>query len=104
MGPLLKYGLTLGATALLLGAASRVCAEGDRNQLFFGIDTAYVDSSTKLTAWPDGGTGKLRFVGDGVKNARLFAEYHGRITPTLNARVVADYLDDGSSGLGLDEA
>jgi hypothetical protein len=34
----------------------------------------------------------------------LFGEYHGRISPTLRARVVADYVDDASSGLGLTEA
>ena len=35
---------------------------------------------------------------------RLFGEYHGRITPTLRARVVVDYVDDASGGLDLTEA
>ncbi len=104
MGPLLKPLITAGAALALLGAASCACAEGDRNELFIGVGTAYFHSSTDLKAWPEGGLGKLRYADDGAEAVRLFAEYHGRITPTLNARVVADYVDDGSSGLGVTEA
>ena len=57
-----------------------------------------------MSAWTDGGVGKLRHVEDGVTGFRLFGEYHGRITPTLRARVVADYVDDASGGLDLTEA
>lgn len=104
MGPLLKPAAVAGAALTLLGAATFVHAEGDRNELFLGVSTSYFDSSTNLTAWPDGGLGKLRYAGDGVGASRVFAEYHGRITPTLNARLVADYVDDGSDGLGVTEA
>ncbi len=34
----------------------------------------------------------------------MFAEYRGRITPTLTATVIGDYLDDASSGADLSEA
>ncbi len=104
MGSLLKPATTLSAAIALLGAASCACAEGDRNELFVGVGTAYFNSSTDLKAWPEGGLGKLRYADDGAEAVRLFAEYHGRITPTLNARVIADYVDDGSSGLGITEA
>jgi len=104
VGPLLKPAVTLGAAVALLGAVSCACAEGDRNELFVGVGTAYFHSATDLKAWPEGGVGKLRYADDGAEAVRLFAEYHSRITPTLNARVVADYVDDGSSGLGITEA
>ena len=107
MGPILKPVFTAGVALGLLAAASSACAQSernDRNELFVGIGTAYFHSSTDLKAWPEGGLGKLRYADDGVEATRLFAEYHGRISPTLNARVVADYVDDGSSGLGIDEA
>jgi hypothetical protein len=103
MGPLLKPARA-GLALALLGAAASGHAEGDRNELYVGVSTAYFHSSTALDAWPDGGLGKLRFSGNGVEAVRLFAEYHGRITPTLNARLVADYVDDGSTGLGVTEA
>ena len=104
MGPILKPFVTVGVAVALLGVASHACAEGDRNEVFIGVGTAYFHSSTDLKAWPEGGVGKLRYADDGAEAVRLFAEYHGRISPTLNARVVADYVDDGSSGLGIDEA
>jgi hypothetical protein len=103
MGPLLKP-VAAGLVLALLGAAQNARAEGDRNEVYIGVGTAYFNSSTDLKAWPDGGLGKLRYADNGVEATRLFAEYHGRITPTLNARVIADYVDDGSSGLGITEA
>ena len=57
-----------------------------------------------MSAWTDGGFSKLRYVEDGFEAFRLFGEYHGRITPTLRARVVVDYVDDASGGLDLTEA
>ena len=53
---------------------------------------------------PEGGFSKLRYAEDGFEAFRLFGEYHGRITPTLRARVVVDYVDDASDGLGVTEA
>jgi hypothetical protein len=46
----------------------------------------------------------MRYAEDGFEPFRLFAEYQGRITPTLRARVVADYVEDASGGLDLTEA
>jgi hypothetical protein len=103
MGPVLRRFEAALALALL-AAAQGASAEGDRNEVFVGVGTAYFNASTDMKAWPDGGLGKLRVADDGVGATRLFAEYHGRVTPTLNARVIADYVDDGSSGLGITEA
>jgi hypothetical protein len=93
-------------TASLLAAlaAAPACAQSDRHELYLGASAGYVSTSTDLTAWPEGGVGKLRDVDDGLTGFRLFAEYHGRISPTLRARVVADYVDDGSGGVDLTEA
>jgi hypothetical protein len=104
VGPVLKSAAATAVALALLGAMPAARAEGDRNEVYFGVSTAWFKSSTALAAWPDGGLGKLRYADDGVQAVRLFAEYHGRITPTLNARVVADYVDDGASGVGIDEA
>ena len=84
--------------------AAPVLAQSDRHELYFDVSAGYVSADTNLSAWTDGGVGKLRHVEDGVTGFRLFGEYHGRITPTLRARVVADYVDDASGGLDLTEA
>ena len=89
-------------TALL--AVTAGAAESDRHEFQLDVSAAYLSSSTDLTAWPDGGKSKLRSSDDGLTALRMFAEYRGRLTPTLNARVVADYVDDGSSGVDLTEA
>jgi hypothetical protein len=101
MGTLLSRTLPLAAATL---AAVSVHAEGDRHELYFDASAGYVSASTDLKAWPDGGFSKLRYDEDGFEAFRLFAEYHGRITPTLRARVVVDYVDDASDGLGVTEA
>jgi hypothetical protein len=103
VGPLLKPA-TAAVVLALLGTTPGAHAEGDRNEVYFGVSTAWFSSSTPLAAWPEGGLGKLRYADNGAEAVRLFAEYHGRISPTLNARVVADYVDDGSRGVGLEEA
>ena len=103
MGSLLRIA-TVAVALALLGAMPRAHGEGDRQVLYVGITTSYFDSATSLTDWPDGGVGKLRYSGDGVAASRLFLDYRARVTPTLSARAVADYVDDGSSGLGLTEA
>ena len=63
-------------------------------------------ASTHLSTWTDGGLGKLRFdeADDGLGNGRLFAEYRGRVGPTVWGHVVLDYVPDASSGLGVTEA
>ncbi len=98
-------------TALLLALA--VAASPAAAQLELGSGrhawsvTASIgvpDTSTPLAAWLDGGTGKLRSAAGGLAVDRLVAEYGGRLTPTLEAHLVADWLDEPSGGLDLTEA
>jgi hypothetical protein len=103
MGPV----LTLRRVALLAAvcaASPAVAAQSDRHEFFFDASAGYVSASTDLRAWTDGGLGKLRHVDDELTGFRLFGEYHGRISPTWRTRVVADYVDDASSGVDLTEA
>ena len=51
MGPLLKPSAAALVVALLC-AAPPARAEGDRNELYVGVGTAYFHSSTDLKAWP----------------------------------------------------
>jgi hypothetical protein len=92
---------TLLAAAL---AAGQAWAQSDRHQFYVDASAGYVSSSTDLGPWTEGALGKLRHVDDGVTAFRLFGEYHGRITPTLRTRIVADYVEDASGGLDLTEA
>jgi hypothetical protein len=61
-------------------------------------------SSTQLTGWADGGFSKLSITDDGGSALRVFAEYRARLAPTLNLRVVADYVAVGASGIDVTEA
>ena len=98
--------VTVAATsaAVSVSAQSDRSDRSDRNELYFGASGGYVSASTDLSSWTEGGWSKLRYAEDGAEAFRLFAEYHGRITPTLRARVVADYVDDVSGGVDLTEA
>jgi hypothetical protein len=103
VGPLLtNRRLAPAFTALLAAAAAG--AETDRHDLQLDVSAGYLSSSTDLTAWPEGGVSKLRITDDGLTLLRVFADYRGRLTPTLQARVIADYVDDGASGVDLVEA
>lgn len=99
MGPVLR--IALGALAC---AAATAAAQSDRHEFHLDASLGYVSATTELGAWTDGAFAKLRNVDDGVTAFRLFGEYTGRITPTLRARVVADYVDDASGGLDVTEA
>jgi hypothetical protein len=103
MEPLLTRSWPAAALAAACAAAPGV-AQSDRHEFFFDASAGYVSASTDLSAWTDGGFSKLRYAEDGFEAFRLFGEYHGRITPTLRARVVFDYVDDASDGLGVTEA
>jgi hypothetical protein len=103
MGSLLTRRCSPLALATWL-TATGVSAQSDRHELYLDATVAYLDSSTPLTAWPDGGVGKLRYADDGVTAVRVFGEYRGRLTPTVHARVVVDYVDDASGGIDLTEA
>jgi hypothetical protein len=85
-------------------AAAPLAAQSDRHELFFDASAGYVSASTDMGSWTDGGFGKLRHAEDGFEAFRLFGEYHGRIAPTLRARIVADYVDDASGGVDFTEA
>jgi hypothetical protein len=104
MGTLLTRRRTALAFALSATLAAPAAAQSDRHEVFVDVSAGYISSSTSLGAWTDGALGKLRHVDDGVTGFRVFGEYHGRISPTLRARVVADYVDDASGGLDLTEA
>jgi opacity protein-like surface antigen len=99
-----------GATALLVAAAlaaSAVAAEtSDRHRWRVEIDAGYVGAHSALRSWTEGGLSKLRYAenDDGMHAARVFVEYRGRITPTLSTTIVADYVDDASTGLDVTEA
>lgn len=99
MGTLLRP--VLGALAL---AALSASAQSDRHEIFLDASAGFISTSTDFGAWTDGALGKLRHADDGLTGFRLFGEYHARITPTLRARVAADYVDDASGGLDLTEA
>jgi len=103
MGTLLTRSV-VGVAAAASFAAASASAEGDRHEFYFDVSAGYVAASTDLNTWTEGGFSKLRYTDDGFEAFRLFGEYHGRITPTLRARVVFDYVDDASAGLGVTEA
>jgi hypothetical protein len=108
VAPLLKHAACALLAASCAHAASTACAAdaSDRHQWYIEADTAYVAASSALSSWPDGGLGKLRNAesDDGAVAARLFAEYRGRLSPSWHAIVVADYVDDGASGIDVVEA
>ncbi len=103
MGTLLAR-IAVGSLASAL--AAHAFADGDRHQLRLQVDAALVFASTPLASWPAGGLGKLRFgeADDGFEASRLFAEYRGRLTPTLFGTALVDYVGDASTGLGITEA
>jgi hypothetical protein len=106
MGTILTRAWPVAALAATCAAAS-VSAQSDRsdrNELYLGASAGYVSAATDLSTWTEGGFSKLRYTDDGFEAFRLFGEYHGRITPTLRARVVADYVDDASGGIDFTEA
>jgi hypothetical protein len=90
--------------SLAFAVAGGAAAQSDRHEFYVDASAVFLSASTDLTAWPDGGFSKLRQTDDGLTGLRVFAEYHGRITPTLRAHVIADYLDDASPGADVTEA
>ena len=103
MGTLLtRFVIACCATSVALP----VLADGDRHQLRIEVDAGFFAAASTLDSWPSGGLGKLRFAenDDGVEASRFFAEYHGRVGPTLFGTVIVDYVRDASAGLGLTEA
>ena len=103
MGTLLTRRWPAAALVATCAAASS-SAQSDRNELYLGASAGYVSAATDFDTWTEGGLSKLRYSADGFNAFRLFGEYHGRITPTLRARIVADYVDDMSGGVDFTEA
>ena len=105
MGTLLARA---GSALLAVACAGAVAAQepSDRHQWRIEIDAGYVGADSPLGSWPSGGLGKLRYdeTDEHLNAMRVFAQYKGRITPTLSTTVVADYVEDGSGGLDLTEA
>jgi hypothetical protein len=78
---------------------------GSNHSINLSLQFDYVDASSNLTNWPGGGLGKLRYdESNSLEASRITIDYGGRIKPTLWARVIADYVGDGSEGLSLAEA
>lgn len=96
--------LTIAVLACAPPASAQPDAGSGRHSWSIAAAIGVPDPNTPLRAWPEGGHGKLRAEDEGAYLDRLVAEYRGRITPTLEAHVVADYLDDDAGGLDLTEA
>jgi len=95
-----------GSVAVAVLASVAAAAEDDRHQVRVEIDAGHVAAHSEIGSWLHDGLGKLRYSEDdnGLNAARVFLEYRGRIAPTLSTTIVADYVDDASAGLDLNEA
>ena len=99
-------------TVLFVGclhlASTGVCAyevTGSDHTLDLNFHLDLIDTSSTLSAWPGGGTGKLRYDGsDSFETSRVTLDYSGRLRPELWARVIVDYVGDGDEGLNIAEA
>ena len=101
---------TAGAALLIAGGVSGVVhaqvGQVDTSHTWLvQSSTSYVVVDSDETGWLNGGFGKLRYdeSDSSLTFDRLLIEYRGALTPTLLAHVVMDYMDDGSSGLDLQE-
>ena len=66
------------ALLLALPLAGQAQGSGKGNDLAFGMDVSWVGVSG-YDAWTDGGQGKLRYSDSGLKLARAFVDYEGRL-------------------------
>jgi hypothetical protein len=96
----------LPVTLLICQAAAAAdYARSDDHQFNLSLSFDVVEASSGFAAWPHGGLGKLRYdESDSLEASRITIDYGGRIKPTLWARVIADYVGDGSEGLDIAEA
>jgi len=97
----------LGNLALICAAVSSAAASAQpeqtsRHHFTIGADIAWVDASGHRS-WTDGFVGKLRYDNnsDGLVLSRAFADYEGRVTDTLDAKLALEVYDD-SLGSPLD--
>lgn len=90
------------AAVVAVNAAAQP-ASGDRHEWTVRLDAGAAAADTSLPARTAGSLGKLRYSESGGDIERGFGEYRARLTPTLNARLTADYTDE-LGGLDLTEA
>jgi hypothetical protein len=91
---------------MLLATSATAVAQDDTHSLVLLFDFNSAAPSTDYTSWLDGGLGKLCYDEEysGVGIGRFLVEYRGRVSPSLTAHVVGDYVDDGGGGADLTEA
>jgi len=82
--------------ALLLAVPVAVSAQGSEaaDDFVVGVDVSLVGVSG-YDAWTDGAPGKLRYSDSGLKLARLFFDYDGRVADTIDASVAVEVYGDG---------
>ena len=88
--------VVLASLAFALVPISRVVDAteiADGHNAIINLDIAYVDVSG-YPSWTEGSVGKLRHGDDGFVMNRMFIDYSGRLTDTLNAHVVLEAYDD----------
>ena len=88
--------VVLAALAFALALTNRVADAteiADGHNAIISLDIAYVDGSG-LPSWTEGSVGKLRHGDDDFVMNRMFIDYSGRLTDTLNAHVVLEAYDD----------
>jgi hypothetical protein len=93
------------ALILLAYCGATTAAASDRHHWALDVTVGVSSASSDFAPWTESGLGKLRNRdGTSFDVTRVFAEYEGRVTPTLRARLVADYVDDASPGVDVTEA
>lgn len=100
------WRLLLALILLVPGQAMAQSEQSDRHVFTAAVDLSWVRSDTGLTSWLEHGNGKLRFdeAHDGLVFSRAFIDYRGRLTNTVNARLVLDATDSISRKLDFTEA
>jgi hypothetical protein len=98
---LIRTGLL---AALVAAAPANSQEQGGRVDIAVGIDFSFVNVSG-YESWTDGSVGKLRFSDNGPVLSRMFADFEGSLTDTLDATVVIEgYADDLGTSVDLTEA
>jgi hypothetical protein len=104
----MKHIVTVSFAALVavtaLAPPDAAVAQDSRHRWSLAAEAVSARPSSTSGSWLDGGAGKLRFGDNEASIARLAFDYSGRIKPTLSVNLVADYVDDGASGIDLTEA
>lgn len=102
----IKGALALAALGAALFVAQSARADDDHTFTAM-LDLRLVSSDATTSFIRDGGLGLTRFDEDheGLRLGRMFLEYRGRLSDTLDARVVLDsYLDGDKNPVDISEA